>query len=123
MLSRARKGFTLIELIVVIVILGILAALAIPTFSKVIERARKSNLERAAEALGREAVALAAFEDRAVQEKDVVEAYGDIQATGYTLDSTMNPGDPTPVTSFELSRDGYTATVSINGNEVSATVS
>jgi len=37
---EARSGFTLIELLIVAVILGALAALAIPNFQRVVERAR-----------------------------------------------------------------------------------
>ncbi|NCC76356.1 MAG: prepilin-type N-terminal cleavage/methylation domain-containing protein [Clostridia bacterium] len=40
---RKRKGFTLIELIVVIAILAILAAIAIPTFLGQLDRARKAT--------------------------------------------------------------------------------
>jgi prepilin-type N-terminal cleavage/methylation domain-containing protein len=62
MLSTARKGFTLLELIVVLVILGLLAAVAIPTYNAVINRAAQSTAVQSAEALGRAAVALAAFD-------------------------------------------------------------
>ncbi len=37
---RNKKGFTLIELIMVIVIIGVLAAVAIPTFGNLIESAK-----------------------------------------------------------------------------------
>ncbi|WP_332557327.1 prepilin-type N-terminal cleavage/methylation domain-containing protein [Clostridium sp.] len=40
LLNKKKKGFTLIELIVVIAILGILAAIAIPRFSDVSDKAK-----------------------------------------------------------------------------------
>ena len=36
---KAKKGFTIIELVIVIAVIGILAAVLIPTFSNVIEKA------------------------------------------------------------------------------------
>ena len=40
-----KKGFTLTELLAVIVILSILTIIAIPTYQKIAEDVRKSNLE------------------------------------------------------------------------------
>ncbi|MCM1167125.1 MAG: type II secretion system GspH family protein [Lachnospiraceae bacterium] len=48
---RAKKGFTLVELIVVIAIIGVLAAILIPTFSGVIENAKKRSVETTCQSL------------------------------------------------------------------------
>ena len=135
MLNRTRKAFTMLELIVVIVILGILAAIAIPTFAKVIERTRLNSVQRTAESLGREAVALAAFEDRAVNEADFVNAQTDLAADA---SRTITAGAPTvdsadagtvvddePVTTFTVVRTQggktYTVTGSVAGSVVTTT--
>ena len=49
---KAQKGFTLIELVMVIVILGILAATAVPKFVDLSSDARVSAVEGFAGALG-----------------------------------------------------------------------
>ena len=49
--ARKEKGFTLIELVMVIVILGILAAFALPRFADLGGDARESTIQGAAGAI------------------------------------------------------------------------
>src|SRR6476620_6003827 len=43
--KQSRKGFTLVEILIVVIILGILAAIVIPQFTNASEDARKSNMK------------------------------------------------------------------------------
>ena len=54
MLNKVKKAFTLLELIVVIVVLGILAALAVPTFSTVKDKSADSIAIKNAQAVQRD---------------------------------------------------------------------
>ena len=61
MIKATKKAFTLLELIVVIVVLGILAALAVPTFSTVKDKSADSIALKNAQAVQRDFDAQAAI--------------------------------------------------------------
>ena len=80
MLKRTRKAFTLLELVVAIVVLGILAALAIPSFAQVITNSKQQIANNTALSTARDAVAIAATTG------------GSAVLANYTTASTENAG-------------------------------
>jgi prepilin-type N-terminal cleavage/methylation domain-containing protein len=63
---RHSRAFTLLELIIVVVVLGILAAIAIPTYTMVQNRSKKATAEQSLAAFGREVQAFNAFDHKGV---------------------------------------------------------
>jgi type II secretion system protein G len=92
---RNQKGFTLIEIISVLVILGILAAVAIPRYMNLMETARDK-------------AALAAVAEGAAQVNNA--------AAKYILENGK-----VPTTAAQLSAIGLTDVVAVNDNEWSIT--
>jgi type IV pilus assembly protein PilA len=50
-LNRSRKGFTLVEIMIVVVIIGLLAAMAVPAFQKVRRNSIRSSMDNDARQL------------------------------------------------------------------------
>lgn len=81
---RNSRAFTLIELIVVLIILGILAGLAVPVFSSLLDSVRNSTAEQEAEAIGRVAAGIQALDSEDTEQaltEDAVDAATDDDAT------------------------------------------
>ena len=106
----SKKGFTLIELMIVVVIIGILAAIAIPNFVSMQARAREASVRSNAH------TTQLAAEDWAVQENGIY-ANSITQAgpvSGNTITSLM-PGGEVPTNPFTGNpgvADGNAATTS-----------
>jgi prepilin-type N-terminal cleavage/methylation domain-containing protein len=85
------KAFTLLELIVVIVILGLLAALAIPTFARVVSRSYDSTTSATVASGLRDARALMSFQDGAGWEAsaEVVAGETSYSASGLSAAGTL----------------------------------
>jgi prepilin-type N-terminal cleavage/methylation domain-containing protein len=105
---RNQKGFTMIELMVVVVIVGILAAIAIPIYGKYVKQARTT------EATGRMGEMITAAKAWA-QEKGVWPTQDEFSQGLGILDPTETPnftyaitggggGDPT--TAFQITASG-----------------
>lgn len=72
--NKKKRGFTIIELVIVIAVIAILAGVLIPTFSSVIEKANKSaRLQTATAAL---TAALLTQKDGALDDETVIEYDG-----------------------------------------------
>lgn len=108
MLTRARKGFTLLELIVVLVILGLLAAIAIPTYQAVIGKSEQTSATETAKALARAIQATASL-DR-VNPQTVVE---DVLTDEFTAPAGVTVDAATDGSSVEVSANGKAACVAV----------
>ncbi len=82
MLKRLKRAFTIMELVIVIAVIAILAAVLIPTFSNVVQNAKVSNDTQTASTLN---VALAAYnvEDPITSEDDLRAAVDGTYGEGY----------------------------------------
>ena len=105
-----KKGFTIVELVIVIAVIAILAAVLIPTFSNVIEKAHKSAALQAGKSKFEEVYALD-YADGVIDGKDGATAIA--SGAGLPADCTYTTSNG-EVTKFEYkdTKAKYTATYS-----------
>lgn len=112
MQKRMFKAFTLLELIVVVIVLGILALVAVPAFTGVINNSTGSVVENTAKAVARDANALAAFNSGAdanlTSDSNINAALDET-----TLDTADGWAKDNAANSVSLSKNGNTETYHI----------
>lgn len=132
MRERSQKGFTLLEILIVIVIVGVLAALAVPAYTASVEKSRKQeaykNLGAVRQsqqrywaaygryATGRNAYNQLDYNPSAVTPGNIMHfTYGAPSATvtGYRVTATRNSTD-FPVGAGRIPA-GYTVRINENG--------
>ena len=104
---RSQKGFTLIELVIVIVVLGILAAIAIPRYISIQRDARIASVNGIAGGL-RGAVALARAKYMATQNSAAITVDMDGTAVDCNAVTGIPVGTATGIGAAMQSLDGYT---------------
>ena len=82
-MKRVQQGFTLIELMIVVAIIGILAAVALPQYQDYTKKAKISNVLASVES-AKTAIALCAQERGGLAECNTIDAPADIKAPGLT---------------------------------------
>ena len=96
-----KKGFTIVELVIVIAVIAILAAVMIPTFGNIIEKANESAALQTATAAYKEAQAKALYDGKFTANETAT-----ANNFTFTFDANGNVTDVTEPDDF-----GYTVTV------------
>ena len=97
-----KKGFTIVELVIVIAVIAILASVLIPTFASIVEKATKSAVQQEAANIYKELYALD-LSDGKLDKKDGDDALTIAEGCTYVVETNGS-------VTFSYTKDDYTAT-------------
>ena len=118
MKNTKKRGFTIVELVIVIAVIAILASVLIPTFTKVVEAAKKSKALQQARNMWYDYIATLSTED--IQKLDTIngtikyDVDGDAATTDDVYYFTITKGSFMGATT--TAGDDYSIAKDANGN-------
>ena len=95
MRNTVAKGFTLVEILIVVVILGILAAIVVPQFTNAANEARNGNVRTQTSTLENQIELFAAQNSGAYPDLGT-DGWDDLIADSYIKEAPKNPFSDTP---------------------------
>ena len=113
-----KKGFTIVELVIVIAVIAVLAGVMIPTFSGVLETAQKSAATQQATAAYKDAYAVVLSNDGKITNGETADS--DIFRFTWTVTEDSTTCD-VKILADKASDFGYTITVDVATGVITAT--
>ncbi|MBQ7250747.1 MAG: prepilin-type N-terminal cleavage/methylation domain-containing protein [Bacilli bacterium] len=115
MLKKAKKGFTIVELVIVIAVIGILSAILIPTFANLTQQANdtalKSNLANAYSLYASEAAGDDAIEFVGQEKVYLVHKNTDDIATKAVTEASTLPAYKFENNAWKITTENFTVTI------------
>lgn len=109
MKNTKKRGFTIVELVIVIAVIAILASVLIPTFTKVVQAAKDSkNLQEARNAYTEALAVVLADGDITANETTTVDGWKVEFTTAGKTNATVTKGEESNAVTYEMT-DGVFA--------------
>ena len=112
-----NKGFTIVELVIVIAVIAILAAVMIPTFSGIVTKAQESAEMQKVAAAYKEAYAMALADDGKIATGNTLKETETVE--GYAFEFTVNANNA--LTNVSITKAGTGFSYSWTDGKITAT--